>query len=69
MIAIRRIPGIAAVGKTTEQLEREIVALMPERYRPREVLVILVSPRSPEELQLEFDNALREAAESREEPR
>ena len=79
-ITLRRVAGgalddavIAAVGKTTGQIEREIATLVSERQPSSspspEVFVILVSPRSVEDLQLEFDEALREAAESREEPR
>ncbi|HUF20360.1 MAG TPA: polysaccharide biosynthesis/export family protein [Burkholderiales bacterium] len=54
---------IAAVGKTPGELEREIVTLLTRRDQTPEVLVILLSPRSREQLRLEFDNALREAAE------
>jgi hypothetical protein len=51
---------IVAAGKTTGQLEREIATLLPERDRPPEVFVILVSSRSREELRRDFDDALSE---------
>jgi hypothetical protein len=67
MIAMRRDLDIAAVGKTTGQLEREIAAMVAERSgQPNEVLVILMSSRSPVELRLTFDGALSEATERRE---
>jgi hypothetical protein len=65
-------PAIAAVGKTTAQIEREIVTMLSERdpsSASLEVIVTLVAPRSSEELQFEFDDALREAADRRDEPR
>jgi hypothetical protein len=63
------LPVISAVGKTTEQIEREIATLLSERYtnnRNPQVFVTLIATRSPEELRLEFDEALREAAETQE---
>lgn len=68
-IAIPRIPGIAALDKTTEQIEHDIAAMLHGRNPPSEVLVILMSPRSREDLRLEFDNARRETAQAREESR
>jgi hypothetical protein len=54
---------IVALGKTTGELQREIATLLTRRDQAPEVLVILVLPRSREQLRLEFDSALREAAE------
>jgi hypothetical protein len=79
MITLSRAPGqarlgvpvIAAVGKTTEQLEHEIATILSERRPstlPIDVFVTLLAPLSTEELQREFDDALREATERREEP-
>lgn len=68
-ITMPRVLDVEAVGKTTEQLQREITTILSERYQSPEVFVILVSPRTPEELGLEFDNALREATERRDESR
>lgn len=63
-IALRRLPAIAAVGKTTGQLRTEIAALVSDASNPvPQVVVILMAPRSPEERRIEFDAALREAKE------
>jgi hypothetical protein len=53
---------IAAAGKTSEQLQRDIALALPAGDRP-EVTVIAISPPSSEELRLEFDKARSEAAE------
>jgi hypothetical protein len=66
------VPVIAAVGKTIGQIKREIGAILSERNpstQPSAVYVFLVSRRSSEELQNEFDAALSESVEGREEPR
>ncbi|MEO8314149.1 MAG: polysaccharide biosynthesis/export family protein [Pseudomonadota bacterium] len=60
---------IKVTGKTTEQIQREIATLLAADYRSPEVLVVLLARRSDAELQLEFDNARREAAERRSKPR
>jgi hypothetical protein len=54
---------VAAVGKTPGELQREIATLLTRGDQAPEVLVILLSPRSREQLRLEFDNALQEAVE------
>jgi hypothetical protein len=67
VIATWRVPDIAVVGKTTGQIEQEIAAVLSARNnQPTEVFVILMSSPSPEELRLEFDDALKEAAARRE---
>lgn len=58
----------AAVGKTTGQLQREIATALTTGNRSPEVLVILISPRSREELLLAFENAWKETVERREKP-
>lgn len=63
--AVRPEREILATGKTTEQLQREITTVLARYYQSPEVVLTLLSPGSPEELQLEFDNARKEAAERR----
>jgi hypothetical protein len=60
-VVMRTEREIEAAGKTTEQLQREIAAMLSEYHQSPEVLVTLLSPGSREELQREFDNARREA--------
>jgi protein involved in polysaccharide export with SLBB domain len=62
-ITLPRISAIAAVGKMVGQLEREIGSLLSEYHESAEVHVILVTSPSLDELSLEFDNALPDAAE------
>jgi len=61
-VSMQRAPAIAVVGKTTAQIEQEIeTALTEQRRLVNHAHVILMTTQSPEELRLEFDNALREA--------
>lgn len=53
---------IVALGKTTEQLQQEIATLLARGERIPEVQVILLAPQSREDLRLQFDSALQEAA-------
>lgn len=63
LITMPRIAAIEAIGKTTGQLEGEIASLLSEYHESPEVHVFLISSPSPDELRLEFDNALRDSAE------
>lgn len=56
---------VMALGKTPEQLQREIATLLARRNQPPTVLVIPVIRRSREDLRREFDAAWRETAQRR----
>lgn len=60
--------SIAAAGMTTEQFQRELAAVISNGNQPPEALVIPISRRPREELQLEFDNARRQPMENGTEP-
>ena len=62
---VRPDSEIMAAGKTTAQLQREIAAVLSERYPSAQVAVTLLSRGSREELQREFNNAHTEAAARR----
>jgi protein involved in polysaccharide export with SLBB domain len=59
---------IVAVGRTTAQLQHEIATILATRNQSPEVFVILVSPRSREDLRREFDSAWKAAEAWREPP-
>jgi hypothetical protein len=63
--AVQSERDIEVAGRTADQLQREIAKVVPGRHPSSLVLVSIFSPGSREDLQLEFDSALREAAKRR----
>jgi hypothetical protein len=59
----------AAVGKTVDELQREITTILSGYQETPQVRVILFSPAPDEELRREFDNARKEAAGRRSDSR